>query len=99
MLTLLWLLGFKQPHGVYYSGAVILEYRSNPDPAVRLIFSQPTLNDPTQRESKIVKAPFCNENEWCPLDAFINTVKGQAIDDWKKACKYPDCSCSNKPPI
>lgn len=99
MLTLLWLLGLKQQHGVYYNGAIILEYRSMPDPAVRLILSRPTVTDPTKRESKIENLPFCNDNEWCPLDAFINALKDQAIADWKKACRYSICSCASAPPI
>jgi len=99
MLTLLWLMGFGLERGVYYNGAAILEYRSKPEPAVRLIFSQPTETDPTQRESKVEKLPLCNGYEWCPLDAFKNGLKGKTIDDWKKACRYPECSCPAAPPI
>lgn len=87
-------MGIKKEHGVYYNGASILEYRSKPEPAVRLIFSEPNETDPTKRDSEVEIMPFCNGKDWCPLDAFKSGVKDQTISDWKKTCRYPVCLCT-----
>lgn len=91
-------MGIIKERGVYYNAAAILEYRSNPEPAVRLIFSEPNRTDPTKRESKVETFPFCNRNEWCPLDAFKNGLKGQTIDNWQEACRSQVCACAFAPP-
>lgn len=87
-------MGIKKDRGVYYNSAAILEYRSKPEPAVRLLFSEPNETDPNNRKIEVETMPFCNKKDWCSLDTFKDGVKDQTFDDWKKTCQYPVCFCT-----
>lgn len=92
--SLLWLMGVKKERGISYNAAAIMEYRSKPEPGVRLIFSEPNEVDPKKFNSRIETMPFCNGNEWCSLNFFQDGVNNSTIADYKKACEYPVCFCT-----
>jgi len=73
------------------SAGLILEYTDTPAPAVRFIFHEPDPNNPDHRLAEVKKFPYCDGQQWCNLDTFIQNVKGPSFSDWQTACKLPKC--------
>jgi len=73
------------------SAGLILEYTDTPSPSVRFIFHEPDPNNPDHRLAELKSFPFCEGQQWCPLDKFVDGVKGPAFSDWQAACKLPKC--------
>jgi len=91
--SLFWGVGVKK-EGVYYNGAALFEFRQKPSAAVRLFYSSPKEGDPSVRETAVEKMPFCDNQEWCPLDKFLAGVQPMLIKDWEDACRRGKCSCT-----
>jgi len=73
------------------SAGLILEYTDTPAPAVRFIFHEPDPTNPDKRLAELKLFPYCNGQQWCALDTFIENVKGPSFSDWQAACKLPKC--------
>jgi len=69
------------------SAGFILEYTDVPKPSVRFIFHEPDPTNPDVRLAEIKKFPYCQDEQWCPLETFIQNAKAPAFNDWQVACK------------
>jgi len=73
------------------SAGLILEYTDSPAPAVRFIFHEPDPTNPDVRLAELKSLPYCHGQQWCPLDTFVNGIKGLAFSDWQSTCGLPKC--------
>lgn len=97
--SLLATMGVDKPNGVYYNGAAVIEYRNDPEPSVRVIYSEPQDEVPTERNSEVLTLPFCDGEEWCPLGKFTEGVQQYIITDYQQTCRYPTCFCVPSIPL
>lgn len=72
------------------SAGVIIEFKSSP-PSVRTIFHEPNPENPIIRLAHKSDPSFCEHQDWCPLDRFIDGVKATAFADWQEYCELPKC--------
>lgn len=101
MSSLLWLLGNERPHGVYFHGSGVIEFRDSPTKAVRVLYSEPSAENPTERKNEVIKMKHCesdtSEDGWCPLSKFLDAMSGIRVSEWQTECKLPACFCGPEP--
>jgi len=88
--TCMWVMGVPN-NNYFFNCAFIVEYRDQP-PSVRVILSVPTRDDTSKRNTMVKIPNFCNNQEWCPFDTFVQGVSPWLIGK-DEACRRDTCFC------
>jgi len=92
VLSLIRLMKARDVQDCPTSAGLILEYTDVPRPAVRFIFHEPDPTNPDVRIAEWKELPYCQGQEWCPVDTFVANVQARSFNDWQAACKLPKCA-------
>lgn len=94
LAILLWALGVESA-GIPSGRSLILEYRDEPKPSVRALFSEFVDQKPDAMSVSVFHLPGCDaKEEFCPVNNILKLADSETVADWKRVCRVPD-SCDN----
>lgn len=97
-LSLMNLIGINRT-SLSTSAGFVIEYRDQPDQAVRLLLHEPVVAGTDWHIIYLANysGPFeeyNSDDRWIPFDAFYNELKNSSIADWEVACGRMSSQCA-----